>query len=179
MQSISNPVPLLAVVGIVAGSWAAGAGASISLFTIPPILEAGTPRTVALRQWYLTYTRGKTGMPPLAAVIAGSYLWSARARAVAGFEWRGLAAAAALTLSIVPFTLIFIRASIGALEADMVRAQGENRGSEKKQQQQEQRSEDDEERTRSMLVHWSNLNLARSILPLIGVAAASWNIFFA
>ncbi|KAI1845381.1 hypothetical protein JX266_008476 [Neoarthrinium moseri] len=150
----------MATASIVASAWAAGAGAGISLFTITPLLSSSASVGIMLQVWQLAFNRGKSYMPPAAAAITASYLYVSWTHAARGLEWRGFAVAAALTLGIVPFTFLFIRDTIVELEG-MGRKEGHGVA---------------EAVVRATLSRWGALNLARSCLPLLGTAAAIWNL---
>ncbi|KAI0137481.1 hypothetical protein BJ170DRAFT_678326 [Xylariales sp. AK1849] len=157
MTAFATPLPITATASIVASAWASGAGAAISFFTITPILASDASRDTLLQQWQLAFTRGKTYMPPVAVAITASYCYVAYTHWKQDLEWRGFAAAGALTVGIVPFTLFFIRGNIGQIQDAMLR-----KGS--------------IEEARALLTTWGALNLARAMLPLVGSAAALWNL---
>ncbi|KAI0162975.1 hypothetical protein BJ166DRAFT_525022 [Pestalotiopsis sp. NC0098] len=158
MTAFMSPLPLSATASIIASAWASGAGAAISLFTITPILASSAPRDVLLHQWHLAYTLGKSYMPPAAGAIAASYLGAAY---YSPNEWRGFAAAAALTVGIVPFTLLLIMPTVRALEGML----GDGRDG----------KEADAE-AREVMQSWSRWNFARAMLPLVGTGFAVWNL---
>lgn len=99
-------------------------------------------------------------MPPAAGAIAASYLGAAYYSAPLG-EWRGFAAAAALTVGIVPFTLLLIMPTVRALEGML----GDGRDG----------KEADAE-ARAVMQSWSRWNFARAMLPLVGTGFAVWNL---
>ncbi|ETS79435.1 hypothetical protein PFICI_09288 [Pestalotiopsis fici W106-1] len=181
MTTLTSPLPLAATASIIASAWASGAGAAISFFTITPILQSSAPREVLLQQWHLAYNLGKSYMPPAAGAIAASYLgvaWTvAKHPAQYGGgsgEWRGFAAAAALMVGIVPFTLLFIMRTIRELEGLMIAGDAKDTDSNTRE------SDRDEvqamEEARRLLTRWSRLNFARAMLPLIGTGFAVWNL---
>lgn len=167
-----------------------GAGAAISFFTITPILRSSAPREVLLQQWHLAYDLGKSVMPPAAGAIAASYLGVAWAVAnsqqhlqggsSSSSEWRGFAAAAALMVGIVPFTLLFVMRTIRELETLMI-VGGDGANSKSADTTRHGESEEDREQAlleeaRSLLRRWSRLNLMRAMLPLVGTGFAVWNL---
>ncbi|KAK6189282.1 ATP-dependent RNA helicase [Pestalotiopsis sp. IQ-011] len=158
MTTFMSPLPLSATASIIASAWASGAGAAISLFTITPILASSAPRDVLLQQWHLAYTLGKSYMPPAAGAIAASYLGAAY---YSPSEWRGFAAAAALTVGIVPFTLLLIMPTVRALEGML----GDGRD-----------GKEAGEEARRVMRTWSRWNFARAMLPLVGTGFAVWNL---
>ncbi|KAF7521197.1 hypothetical protein G7054_g12514 [Neopestalotiopsis clavispora] len=159
--------------------------AAISFFTITPILRSSAPREVLLQQWHLAYELGKSVMPPAAGAIAASYLGVAWAVAKSqhhqgSSEWRGFAAAAALMVGIVPFTLLFVMRTIRELEALMI-VGGDGANSKSTDTTRHGESEEDRElalleEARSLLRRWSRLNLVRAMLPLVGTGFAVWNL---
>jgi hypothetical protein len=114
-----------------------------------------------LRQWQLAFNRGKKGMPPFAAAIMLSYAYISYTHYARGLEWRGFAAAAALTISIVPFTFAFIMGNIKQIEAAIATKDPKTTGNEE---------------AKGLLRTWGKLNLTRAMLPLAGAAAAAWNL---
>lgn len=183
MTAFMSPLPLSATASIIASAWASGkftplqhihtlaplltnncyegAGAAISLFTIAPILQSSAPRGVLLHQWHLAYTLGKSYMPPAAGAIAASYLGAAYYSSSLVKEWRGFAAAAALTVGIVPFTLLLIMPTVRALEGML--ADGRD-------------GKEADAEARAVMQSWSRWNFARAMLPLVGTGFAVWNL---
>ena len=93
-------------------------------------------------------------MPTFAATAASAYLYAAWDRRQQGGIWKGFVVAAALTVGIVPYTLLTMLPTNAALDAIVD-------GS---------RSAAQEEV--SMLVgRWGVLNLGRSLFPLAGAVA--------
>jgi hypothetical protein len=115
-----------------------------------------------LQQWHLAYNRGKACMPPFAGAIALSYFYLSYAHHARHLEWRGFATAGALTVGIVPFTLLFIMGNIRKLEAAMADKDAKTSAA--------------DQEARSLLTTWSRMNLARAMLPLAGTVAAVWNL---
>lgn len=103
-------------------------------------------------------------MPPAAIAITASYLSVAYTCFSRGLEWRGFAGAGALTVGIVPFTLIFIMGHIKQLERMMAEGKADKL-----------RDAEGLEETRTALSRWSRWNFARAMLPLLGSALGVWN----
>ncbi|TQV98986.1 hypothetical protein V2A60_007322 [Cordyceps javanica] len=139
-----TPSLVAVATGIVGSVWTSGAIASLTLIGIPAALA--TPQSPGI-VWNGLFTRGMAVMPKVAITTALCYLYGA-------YEARGeratrthLAAAAGLVMSIIPFTLVFMRNTNemllkGASETVTSTA------------------------TRELISKWGNLNLARSLLPL-------------
>lgn len=123
-------------------------------------MQSGGPPDAQLRQWQLAYHAGARTMPRVAALTALGHAVVAWQQAARGAEWRGLAAAAALTVAIVPFTFVFIMPTNNALEREIAR----------------------EAKTMSqatavgLLQKWARWNMLRSVLPVVGAAFAVWNL---
>jgi hypothetical protein len=99
-------------------------------------------------------------MPKFAVTTTAAYLYAAYTAQNQGRSWKGLAAGAALTVSIVPFTILFmkstnellVKAAAGTLEAS-------------------------QEDVAKLIGRWGVLNLVRSLLPLAGAAAGFSTLF--
>jgi len=137
-----------------------GGIAGLSNFTVPGLLSAPVSGTLLAQQWQTVFDLGKAAMPTLAVVSLASYAYTAYDRSKRHLYWTRYAAAAALTISIVPFTLIFMNptnqsllqiASGGATAAVV-----------------------DDDSVRALLTKWAGLNLIRSLLPLGGAVAGLW-----
>ncbi|KAK8086497.1 hypothetical protein PG994_001471 [Apiospora phragmitis] len=119
-----------------------GIGASASLLTMPALLRPDVPQDALLHQWHSMYRRGAV-MPALAGATTLGYwavAYSCYRRCLSlsplglelgvsssAPEWRGFAAAGALTLAIVPFTFAAMMPTIHTLEAAMDGAEGGER----------------------------------------------------
>lgn len=127
---------------------------------MPLLVQNGGSPATALRQWQLVYDKGHQVMPRVAALTALGHAVVAWQQATRGAEWRGLAAAGALTLGIVPFTFAFIMPTNNALEREMAR----------------DTKAMSHATTTALLQKWSRWNLLRSMLLLAGAACAVWNL---
>ncbi|KAJ4041031.1 hypothetical protein NW761_010135 [Fusarium oxysporum] len=158
---ISIPLPSLVATatGITGSAYASGFIASLSLAGIPAALQLSGPPGVSV--WQVLFNRGFALMPKLAGTTAIAYLYAAYTAHQQGRNWKGLAASAALTVSIVPFTIIFMsstnellfKASAGTLDAS-------------------------QEDVATLIGRWGGvLNLVRSLLPLAGAAFGFSTLF--
>ena len=128
-----------------------GSIASISLIGIPAALIA--PETSA-RVWAELYNRGVGLMPKLVIGVAGAYLYAAYdARKKTGI-WKGFAVAAALAVSIIPYTFLTMIGTNHALHAIATGAYTAS-----------------EAEVSRLIGRWGVLNLGRSLLPLAGAVA--------
>ncbi|CRK24577.1 hypothetical protein BN1708_014017 [Verticillium longisporum] len=111
---MSRPVPYLTAVatGVIGAAWTSGAIAGLSIIGCPAALDF--PRHLSAGVWRGLYEHGFAAMPKFAATTAAVYLYAAfegRRRTTSGSgggkgnAFLGFVAAAALTVSIVPFTI--------------------------------------------------------------------------
>lgn len=127
-------------------------------------------RTLAV-QWQRTYDKGATQNPPIAIGIATvlSYLaWSADSTVRFGLASpRQLyAASVVLTMGIVPWTLMIMAGTNGALHRKAAKATSTKKGT-------DSWSTSDDEEVSSLLSTWILLNGVRSFLPLLGFASGA------
>jgi hypothetical protein len=93
-------------------------------------------------------------MPKFAITTSAAYLYAIYAARQECRSWKGLAIASALTVSIVPFTIIFMAPTNDLL---MKAAAGTWEAS--------------QEDVAKLIGRWGVLNLVRSLLPLAGAGA--------
>jgi hypothetical protein len=139
-----------------------GGIASLSLFTMPGLLSAPVPGELLATQWATMFDMGKVAMPTVAVVSVSSFAYTAYDRSRRGRDWKRYAAAGALTLAIVPFTLIFMNGTNLALlqiAGGCAMAEGV-----------------DDESVRALISKWAGLNLIRSLLPLAGGVVGLWGL---
>ncbi|KAH7043818.1 hypothetical protein B0J12DRAFT_787628 [Macrophomina phaseolina] len=150
-------------VGIGGAFWLSGNIAALSLISAPAILRAkadGAAGTGSLtRLWRHNYELGKSQNPPVAVLAAGAlgYLaWTA------GAPLYG--AAAALTLGIVPYTIVAMRPTNGRLikKSEDIGRQGPAAVA----------TEAEQAEVDALLGRWVALNGVRSVLPALGGVAA-------
>ncbi|KAJ5938718.1 hypothetical protein N7466_001852 [Penicillium verhagenii] len=132
-----------------------GAMMSISLITIPVLLDTSTQSRPLLDQFVTLYDYGHKIMPTLSVGTCALYLFIASRKRALDLPWPIYGLAAASTISIVPFTWIFMTPTNNALFA-MHAA-----------------SEPDFQEARELSVRWQWLHVIRSLFPLVG-AVIGW-----
>lgn len=144
----------------------------MSYGSIPSILLA--PHPLAVRQWRKLYSQGKAAAPPLAALSAMSFSFLAYKLSKTLNQTKGelYALAALSTISIVPYTLIVMRATNDKLtnkandsETWSIKDEEDGLGLEKGKSAKE------------LLDWWGLLNFARGMFPLIGAGLGAWASF--
>ncbi|KAJ6012660.1 hypothetical protein N7522_003015 [Penicillium canescens] len=166
MSSTPLPFRLAQAVGFTGAAWLSGNIAALSTNATPALLDSRlgndiSPGTLA-KQWRRMFEAGKTQNPPIAAVTSSAFLylaWCVRAGSpmVVGAVPRHSAlycSAAALTLGIVPYTIIAMGKTNGKL---LEKSELDPRVTEKAG------AEIDE-----LVRSWISLNGFRSLLPLAG-----------
>lgn len=172
-----------AMVGIIGSAWAGGKAhtlhtdlgegdahtnpvvktggiAGISAFSVPGLMAASVPSRELAEQWAAIYNRGKVTAPPVAVASLAAYAFLAYELKNGGqLNWERYGLAGALTAGIIPFTLIGMASTNGAL---MQVAGGATSLS--------------DDATRSLLLRWQGLNLVRSMLPLAGAVLGLWTL---
>lgn len=141
----------------------------LSLLGIPGLLSApspASPRSLA-QQWAGIYNRGKVLGPQTAVLsLLGygylAYTSSSSSNGPLASRSAWFVGAAALGLAIVPFTVLVMDPTNQAL----LRAAGAQGPGEKVE----------ETAVRALLERWRRLNLARSILPLVGATLGLWGL---
>ena len=127
--------------------------------TIPIILDTTThfPASLIVAQWSRTFHYGHLIMPPVALSTLAMYLSVLYTRRQARAPWLGYAAAAVITVAIIPFTLTFMgdtNATLFKLEEEFSRrgvVVGEMDGL-----------------ARKLVARWGYLHLCRAVMPIIG-----------
>ncbi|KAJ5745384.1 DUF1772-domain-containing protein [Penicillium odoratum] len=154
------------VIGISGAAWLSGNIAALSTIAIPAAVqcqkEDHKSSSLLAKQWKALFENGKAKNPPIAAAVASSlvYLaWTVRQGSplhkTAVNSRSGLyLAAAMLTVSIVPYTIIFMSRTNNALleKADS--------------------TSDSDKDVPELVKRWNTLNMGRSIFPLGGAVFA-------
>ncbi|KAK8094013.1 hypothetical protein PG997_000698 [Apiospora hydei] len=159
MTLAATPLNIAALGCIISGSYASGVGMSPSLLTMPALIRPDVPQDALVHQWHSMYRRGAAIMPVLSGATTLGY-----------WVWRGFAAAGALTLAILPFTLVIMMPTIHTLEASM---DGSAAVVDEKGQRRATMSRGTAE---ALLRKWTRMNVVRSLIPLVGAACAVWNL---
>lgn len=152
--------------------------ACCSLLAVPALSQSHSEDSVSTKalamQWKRLYDKGATQNPPIAIGIASllSYLaWNSDSTVRFGLASpRQLyIASIALTVAIVPWTLVIMKGTNGALHA---KARKAGLGSAPKKGVDEWTVKDDEEVV-GLLGSWTTLNGLRSVLPMLGFATGA------
>ncbi|RAH41804.1 DUF1772 domain-containing protein [Aspergillus brunneoviolaceus CBS 621.78] len=166
-------------IGFTGAAWLSGTIASQSLITIPALLARdpaldpapdSTHQTTALEIWKQISTASTAQTAPVAAGTAAAFVYLAWtvARAVEppqllqflssssssryASPGRWYAAAAVLTVGVVPYTAVVMRRTDWQILRVVEDGEGEAEG----------------EKTSGLLKRWAVLNAVRSLLPLVG-----------
>lgn len=139
-----------------------GGQAMLSFIAIPGLIGSTSPVTTQAlaQQWAGMYNRGKV-LGPQVAVLSmlgyGYLVYQRKSQNQPG--WGMFAGAAALTLGIVPFTLLFMDTTVQSLlrVAEGTSVLGETA-------------------VKELLVRWKGLNLVRSLFPLAGGVLGFWSL---
>ncbi|GAB7332790.1 hypothetical protein MBLNU13_g04521t1 [Cladosporium sp. NU13] len=138
-----------------------GAMTSLSIISVPVLLDTATDSPQLLRQWSRMYHYGHLIMPSMAAGTLLLHACSALQLRAVGKPWGIFACAGAVTIAIAPFTWTVMGETNGKLfeRFERVGASKENAASDLRE-------------TKGLVKHWSWLHLMRSLLPLAGTALA-------
>ena len=124
-----------------------------------------SPKDLLLKQWRSVYDLG-LALGPAAAVLACATLGYASYAKYnihpTSSAWQGLAIAALGTVSIVPFTWSFLLPINAVLLAEC----------DKKAEQRAMT----ERQVKDTVAKWGNVNLIRSVLPLLSVMLGLWTV---
>jgi hypothetical protein len=165
---MSNP-PSPTTVGLAKGtalllsSLSSGIVLSLSTFLVPRLLESPTP--TMLTQWQRTYTLGASTMPFTGLISAAAYFWlglRAGISGVGGFRGRMYVVAGALTVGIVPFTVLVMRGTNEKLKVLRERFGLDAKGEQGEVVAEEERS------AKGLVDWWGVLNLGRAGLLIAG-----------
>lgn len=145
---------------------ASGTSLTLSTFLVPRLLESPTP--VMLTQWTRTYALGTAVMPLTCLMAGGAYLYLgiSKVAEVGLFRSRAYLAAGALTLGIIPFTILAMAGTNNALKSLEAEAGMNNaREVEKKGEVEAERLE---RSAKGLVDWWGVLNLGRAGLLIAG-----------
>ncbi|KAJ5546957.1 hypothetical protein N7494_004542 [Penicillium frequentans] len=149
MSQIPGQVGIQAA-AVIAGSFLSGAMMSISMITVPVLLDTSTQSGQLLDQFMSLYNLGHKIMPTLSVCTCAMYMFVAGKKRTAGLPWSIYALAAATTISMVPFTTLVMVPTNDTLFA--LHASSENAL----------------EEVRGLIVRWQWMHVARSLFPLTG-----------
>ena len=139
-----------------------GSIAAMSTIMMPSLLSSPASADVLAKQWLQGFTRGKALGPSLAGLSLAVYSYLAYdARAKGDAKWLAWAAAGVLTISIVPFTLVFMDTTNQALIAAATGGSSKSLAS---------------GATSELVTKWKHLNLVRSVLPLTGTVVGFYGL---
>lgn len=121
---------------------------------MPGLLSAPVSGALLAQQWQTIFNLGKATAPTIAVASLAAFAYTAYDRSRRHLDWTRYATAGALTLAIVPFTLIFmhptnqslLQVAGGGATAAVV----------------------NDDSVRALITKWAGLNLIRSLLPLGG-----------
>ncbi|KAI4732792.1 hypothetical protein E4T50_16645 [Aureobasidium sp. EXF-12298] len=164
MSSINT---IAKIIGLTSAAWLSGNISALSLISIPAVAnikqDSSLSNAHAVRLWQQNYQRGASQNPPIALGASASlgYLaWSLRnLRTATVLSLRPsllLSIAAVSTMAIVPFTIVYMRATNNELLALAAKA--------KKDEVSVVETEDVE----ALLERWTALNRLRGVLPMVG-----------
>ncbi|KAI8181045.1 Monooxygenase hypC [Colletotrichum sp. SAR 10_75] len=157
MSQLSLTNNIVTATGILGCAWWAGAGQSLSIFSVAAALETSAEPIHALKLWQNLFYRGMSIGPKVAGLTFLSLAYSAYDRYRHGLAWKPFVVAGALGLGIVPYTFAFMGPTNERLLAGAqgVVALGWSE-------------------TRELLVRWQTLNVVRSFFSIAGAAVGLW-----
>ncbi|KAG9236286.1 hypothetical protein BJ875DRAFT_236026 [Amylocarpus encephaloides] len=140
-------------------------------FAIVPIILLAPPSTL-LRQWKLNFDLGKVSQPPLALISSVSYVYVfAKSWYVRDGAWRndmwGLLVAAALSVGIVPWTVVMM-GDVNSRLMEMERGVREMGDGVK---------EESMRNAHELVDRWGMLNLVSTGMVGLGAAIGAWKGF--
>lgn len=133
---------------------------SVSIIVVPSLLAARIPGQALATQWAHLYGLGKAIMPTVTIASVLSYAYLAYERSARGDAWTGFVAAAILSGSIVPYTLLFMMPTNNTL-AGVANGSIKSLG---------------DDSVRQTLLKWGGMNLFRSLLTLGGSVVGFWSL---
>ena len=131
-----------------------GAMMSLSLISVPVFLESTSRSSQLFYQWTRMYHYGHLILPGMAVTTLALYVYAAFSRRTTKQPWIVYALAGIITISMVPFTWIFMVPTNNTL----FRLEVENRAA----------SLSSIDYAQDLVRHWSWLHLLRSFFPLTG-----------
>jgi hypothetical protein len=132
---------------------------SLSLISVPVLLDTATDSPHLLRQWSRMYHYGHLIMPSLAAGTLLLHACTALQQNTLGKPWGIFACAGGVTIAIAPFTWVVMGGINGELFRRLERVGGVSK---------ENATSGELEEVKGLVKRWSWLHLMRSMLPLAG-----------
>jgi hypothetical protein len=168
MSDTPLAIRLAQTIGITTSSILSGYVTAASVTLVPRVLESPTP--LLLKQWGNAYAVGTKNAPPFAALSAACYFYLAYSlpSPAAKFKLYGYIAAGALTVGIVPYTLLVMMDTNKKLLA--------------KVEETKTLGVKDEvvevglgnETAHKLVDNWGVLNLGRAVLLITGSLVGTW-----
>jgi hypothetical protein len=128
---------------------------SLSLMTIPLFLDTNTQSAHMLHQWVRLYHYGHLLLPSMSLATLALYAYVALSKRASGAPWTSYAVAGAVTVCMIPFTLIVMvptNDTLFALESGVkVSAAVASL-----------------DYVRELVTKWGRMHLVRSLFPLLG-----------
>ncbi|MCJ1246875.1 hypothetical protein MMC30_004084 [Trapelia coarctata] len=177
-MAMANELPQICAVqalGLASAALVAGAAFSTSYIAIPSFqLASGS---VSVRQWKVTYDRGKAAAPPMAALTASSfsylaYSFSKSTLPTDTFRSQLYASAAVAIFCIIPYTLLVMERS-NAVNSKLIAKLEDSRGSDVTEKVTEA-SLPKGETINELLDSWASHNAVRGLFSLTAVALGLW-----
>jgi len=139
---------------VVAGSFLSGTMMSLSLMTVPVFLDTTKQAPQLFQQWLSMYNYGFPVLPTISVATCSLYLYIAIRQRVAKAPWLIFAAAGVVTVTMLPFTWVFLwptNDTIMQLEKDTRAGSTANLGE-----------------AQELIKLWSRTHFVRSFFPLVG-----------
>ncbi|KAF7190652.1 Anthrone oxygenase AgnL2 [Pseudocercospora fuligena] len=156
-MSTNKPARFDALLPLVSGSTLAGAMSAISIFSVPVLLEAAISPPQLYRGFVTLFHLGHHICPGTAVLTFVLYSRAAWKRYSTNRSWTLLAIAGVATVSIVPFTLLFMMSTNEAL-FDL------------EKESQSATFAGSLESGNELVHRWSRMHLMRSMFPMLGAA---------
>ncbi|PYH47016.1 DUF1772 domain-containing protein [Aspergillus saccharolyticus JOP 1030-1] len=168
MSPSASSFAIAQAVGLTGAAWLSGNIFSLSLMGMPPLIEThhteNIPLSSVVKQWRTIYTYGAQRAPSIGLCTAATFFylaWSVRESTplsliTARNSSQVYCLAGALTLGIVPFTIVFMKKT-----NDRLTQWAQHRAEEA------WTAEADAE-VEGLLWKWTWLNAVRSVFPLLG-----------
>lgn len=127
---------------------------NLSMLVIPVLFDTTTQPFQLVNQWVRMYHYGHHLYPGMAITTCLLYGYAAFSKHAAGRHWRVFVVAAATTLSMLPFTWIFMTRTNNALFRAQMQSEAGRVASWDEAQE--------------LVTTWGRLHFVRSLLPLTG-----------